>query len=94
MLYDASRAVDLLVAIEDVDPHRIGAIGHSLGAKEVLYLAAFDERVRAVVSSEGGIGLSYSNWDAPWYLGEAIQRPGSAWTMGRSWRWPRRVRSC
>ena len=46
MLYDATRAVDLLAAIEDVDAHRIGAIGHSLGAKEVLYLAAFDERIR------------------------------------------------
>ena len=76
MLYDASRAVDLLAAMEDVDARRIGAIGHSLGAKEVLYLAAFDERVRAAVSSEGGIGLTYSNWDAPWYLGEAIRRPG------------------
>ena len=57
---------------------RIGAIGHSLGAKEALYLAAFDERVRATVSSEGGIGLADSNWDAPWYLGEAIRRPGFA----------------
>lgn len=76
MLYDAVRAVDVLASQPDVDPERLGAIGHSLGAKEVLYLAAFDERVRASVSSEGGIGLSYSNWDAPWYLGETIHRPG------------------
>jgi dienelactone hydrolase len=75
MLYDATRAVDLLASMDDVDAGRIGAIGHSLGAKEVLYLAAFDERVRAAVSSEGGIGLSYSNWDAPWYLGPGIKRP-------------------
>jgi dienelactone hydrolase len=75
MLHDAMRAVDLLVAQKDVDPRRIGAIGHSLGAKEVLYLAAFDERVRACVASEGGIGLTFSNWDAPWYLGDAIRRP-------------------
>jgi len=76
MLFDATRAVDLLAAQPDVDSGRIGAIGHSLGAKEVLYLAAFDERVRASVASEGGIGLSFSNWNAPWYLGEAIGRPG------------------
>lgn len=76
MLFDAVRAVDALAALPDVDPKRIGAIGHSLGAKEVLYLAAFDDRVRAAASCEGGIGLSYSNWDAPWYLGEAIHRPG------------------
>ncbi len=74
MLYDATRAVDLLASMDDVDPRRIGAIGHSLGGKEVLYLAAFDQRVRASVSSEGGIAMSYSNWDAPWYLGDAIHR--------------------
>ncbi len=76
MLFDAQRAVDLLAAQPDVDPGRIGAIGHSLGGKEALYLAAFDPRVRAAVASEGGVGLSYSNWEAPWYLGEAIRRPG------------------
>jgi dienelactone hydrolase len=76
MLYDARRALDLLASQPDVHRDRLGAIGHSLGAKEVLYLAAFDSRVRATVSSEGGIGMSYSNWDAPWYLGDAIHRKG------------------
>ena len=76
MLFDAQRAVDLLADQPDVSRDRIGVFGHSLGAKEALYLAAFDPRVRAAVSSEGGIGLTYSNWDAPWYLGEAIRRPG------------------
>jgi dienelactone hydrolase len=76
MLFDARRAVDLLAAQPDVDANRLGAIGHSLGAKEVLYLAAFDVRVRATVSSEGGIGMTYSNWEAPWYLSDAIKRPG------------------
>jgi hypothetical protein len=32
-----------------------------------------DDRVRAAVSSEGGIGTKLSNWDAPWYLGEDIR---------------------
>ena len=75
MLLDALIAVDLLTADPQVDPQRIGCIGHSLGAKEVLYLAAFDDRVRASVSSEGGIGTSFSNWHDPWYLGDAIQQP-------------------
>jgi hypothetical protein len=39
-----------------------------------LYAAAFDERYKAVVFSEGGIGLTFSNWDAVWYLGEGIRR--------------------
>ena len=75
MLYDSRLALELLAAMPEVDPRRIGAIGHSLGAKEVLYLAAFDERIKAAVSCEGGIGTTFSNWDAPWYLGPQIQEP-------------------
>jgi dienelactone hydrolase len=75
MLHDSQVAVDILAAQPEVDPQRLGAVGHSLGAKEVLYLAAFDERIRAAVSSEGGIGTRFSNWEASWYLGEAIRQP-------------------
>ncbi len=70
MLHDAQRAVDVLLTLNEVDPQRIGCAGHSLGAKEALYLAAFDDRVKAAVSSEGGIGFQYSNWEAPWYWGD------------------------
>lgn len=73
MLFDAQRAVDILIAQPDVDARRIGAIGHSLGAKETLYLAAFDERITAAVASEGGMTFKSTNWDAPWYLGPQIQ---------------------
>jgi hypothetical protein len=73
MLLDSQVAVDLLLSLPGVDRNRIGAIGHSLGAKEVLYLAAFDDRIKATVSSEGGIGTEFSNWDAPWYLGPEIK---------------------
>lgn len=73
MLYDARRAVDVLAAQPGLDPRRLGAVGHSLGAKEVLYLAAFDDRIRAAVASEGGLGLRSTNWDAPWYLGPTIR---------------------
>ena len=65
-------AIDILAALPQVDTARLGAVGHSLGAKEVFYLAAFDERIKAAVSSEGGIGSNFSNWDAPWYLGRKI----------------------
>lgn len=75
MLYDALVAVDILTSLPEVDPARIGSVGHSLGAKETLYLAAFDERVKATVSSEGGVGTRFSNWDAPWYLGPTIKEP-------------------
>jgi len=75
MLYDAIRGVDVLESLPYVDANRIGAVGHSLGAKETLYLAAFDERIKAAVASEGGIGFTFTNWDAPWYLGPAIRDP-------------------
>ncbi|MFM7058816.1 MAG: dienelactone hydrolase family protein [Planctomycetota bacterium] len=73
MLFDARRAVDVLESLASVDSSRIGAVGHSLGAKETLYLAAFDERIRASVACEGGLGFRSTNWDAPWYLGPAIR---------------------
>lgn len=73
MLLDAQIAVDLLARSPRVDSKRIACVGHSLGAKEVLYLAAFDPRIAAAVSSEGGIGKFFSNWEAPWYLGATIK---------------------
>jgi dienelactone hydrolase len=75
MLHDALVAVDILAAIPEVDAARLGTVGHSLGAKEALYIAAFDDRIKAAVSSEGGIGTKFSNWDAPWYLGPSIKEP-------------------
>jgi len=75
MVFDGSRAADYLASLPFVDPDRLGCIGHSLGAKETLYVAALGERFRAAVSSEGGIGLTFSNWDAPWYLGPDIRQP-------------------
>ncbi|MEK6258452.1 MAG: dienelactone hydrolase family protein [Planctomycetota bacterium] len=73
MLYDAKRATDVLVAQPNVNAKRIGAVGHSLGAKETLYLAAFDDRIKAAVASEGGLALKSTNWDASWYLGPKIR---------------------
>ncbi|HWL10179.1 MAG TPA: dienelactone hydrolase family protein [Planctomicrobium sp.] len=75
MLSDGIRAVDLLLTFPDVDPQRVGTIGHSLGGKEALYLIAFDDRIQAGVASEGGIGLHSTNWEAPWYLGPAVKEP-------------------
>ncbi len=68
MVFDASRCVDYLETLAPVDSSRIGCIGHSLGAKEVLYAMAFEPRLKAGVFNEGGIGLRMSNWTDPWYL--------------------------
>lgn len=47
------RGVDLLVSRHDVDPQRIGVIGHSLGGHNAMFLGAFDERLKVIVSSCG-----------------------------------------
>lgn len=48
-----SRAVDLLQSLSEVDGDRIGVIGHSLGGHNALFVAAFDPRLKAVVTSCG-----------------------------------------
>lgn len=68
MVFDASRCVDFLQSLSFVDASRIGCIGHSLGAKQVLYAMAFEPRFAVGVFNEGGIGLRMSNWTDPWYL--------------------------
>jgi sugar lactone lactonase YvrE/dienelactone hydrolase len=79
MVYDAQRAVDVLMSMPQVDPKRVFAFGHSLGAKEVLYLMAKDSRILAGVASEGGLDLKSTNWEAPWYLGPAPRLGGVDW---------------
>lgn len=47
------RGVDLLQSLPYVDGDAIGVIGHSLGGHNALFLAVFDPRVKAIVSSCG-----------------------------------------
>jgi len=47
------RAIDLLVSLPEVDPERIGVIGHSLGGHNSLFVAVFDERIKVAVTSCG-----------------------------------------
>ena len=53
MLWDLRRALDYLWTRREVDPGRIGCLGHSLGGQEALFLAALDRRVAVGVSSCG-----------------------------------------
>ncbi len=47
------RAVDLLASLPEVDRDNIGVMGHSLGGHNSLFVAAFDPRLKAVVTSCG-----------------------------------------
>jgi pimeloyl-ACP methyl ester carboxylesterase len=52
-IWNHMAAVDLLQSLPDVDSSRIGCIGHSLGGHNSLFLAVFDKRIKAVVTSCG-----------------------------------------
>lgn len=52
-IWNNLRALDLLESLQCVAPDTIGCIGHSLGGHNALYTAAFDVRIRAVMSSCG-----------------------------------------
>lgn len=48
-VYDNMRGVDLLQSLSFVDPERIGVTGASGGGNQTMWLAAFDERIKAAV---------------------------------------------
>jgi dienelactone hydrolase len=52
-VWDNVRAVDLLQTLPEVDPERIGVIGHSLGGHNAIFTAFHDRRLKAVVSNCG-----------------------------------------
>ncbi|MEX2404566.1 MAG: alpha/beta fold hydrolase [Balneolales bacterium] len=52
-IFNHMRSVDLLQDREEVDPERIGVIGHSLGGHNAMFAGAFDTRLKVIVSSCG-----------------------------------------
>ncbi len=73
-IWNHMRAVDLLQSLAEVDPARIGCVGHSLGGHNTLFLAAFDVRIKALVSSCGFTSFSdyyggnLAGWSHPGYM--------------------------
>jgi dienelactone hydrolase len=52
-IWDGQRALDYLCTRPEVDPARLGVIGHSLGGHGAVFVAGADDRVRCAVSSCG-----------------------------------------
>ncbi|MFG0262984.1 MAG: alpha/beta hydrolase [Novipirellula sp. JB048] len=52
-IFNHRRCIDFVTSLPFVDAERIGAIGHSLGGHNAIFLGVFDERVKAIVSSCG-----------------------------------------
>jgi cephalosporin-C deacetylase-like acetyl esterase len=54
--WGAQRAVDYLYSLDNVDKSAIAIAGHSRNGKQSLFAAAFDSRIKAVITSSGGTG--------------------------------------
>jgi pimeloyl-ACP methyl ester carboxylesterase len=73
-IWNNMRAIDLLQGLPEVDPERIGCIGHSLGGHNTMFTAAFDPRIRALVSSCGFTSFpkyykgNLKGWTSPRYM--------------------------
>jgi cephalosporin-C deacetylase-like acetyl esterase len=52
-IWDNIRAVDLLQSLPQVDANRIAVVGHSLGGHNAMFTAAFEPRIKVIVSSCG-----------------------------------------
>lgn len=79
-VWDVSRAVDLLQTLEEVDPERIGSIGHSQGGGITLHAMALDQRIKAGVSNCGDwpSRLSknpFNHCRTGWWVGRPFLRP-------------------
>jgi dipeptidyl aminopeptidase/acylaminoacyl peptidase len=80
-IVDHIRCVDYLLSREDVDGEQIGVIGHSLGGHNSLFVAAFDPRIKAIVSSCGWDpfhhyydGKKLANWAQPRYMPWVVEK--------------------
>jgi hypothetical protein len=58
-LHDLYVAVSVLTSIDQVDPNRIGVIGHSLGGEMASILTAFDSRIKV-----GAVSCGIVSYDA------------------------------
>jgi dienelactone hydrolase len=81
-IFNHRRAVDLLASLPQVDKQCIGVIGHSLGGHNALFVAAFEPRLKAVVTSCGFnsfykyYGGDLTGWSHAGYLPRIATRYG------------------
>lgn len=70
---DTRLLIDLIAADKRVDSSKIGIAGHSLGGKMAFYTGCLDERVKAIATSDFGIGWHQTNWHNDWYWGAKVE---------------------
>jgi len=60
VIHDVTVGLDYLTSRSEVDPARIGFIGHSYGGRMALWMPAFDKRIKVSVSNCGCIDYRHS----------------------------------
>jgi dienelactone hydrolase len=64
--YEHSIAVDILQTLPQVDAAQIGVMGHSLGGHGAMFLAAYDERIKAAACNCGASFFRYNDQVKEW----------------------------
>lgn len=70
----ASNALEVLARHKEVDPKRIGIVGHSYGGKWAMFSSCLNDKFACAVWCDPGIVFDetkggYINYWEPWYLG-------------------------
>jgi dienelactone hydrolase len=78
LAYVAANCYNALANLPQVDPQRIGIVGHSYGGKWAMFAACLYEKFACAVASDPGIVFDESrpnvNYWEPWYLGYEIDK--------------------
>lgn len=89
LAYMAANCGNALASLPEVDPKRIGVVGHSYGGKWAMFASCLSERFACAAWSDGGVVFdetrSNVNYWEPWYLGfdTAVSRPRGTVTEER-----------
>lgn len=84
LAYAAANAFEALAKVDEVDPGRIGIVGHSYGGKWAMFASCLYDKFAAAVWIDPGIvfdetkGSNVNYWE-PWYLGYYQPPWGKTW---------------
>lgn len=83
LAYIAANCHTVLAQRPEVDPARIGVMGHSYGGKWAMFASCLYDKFACAVWSDGGVAFDETrnavNYWEPWYLGldpQQSRRPG------------------
>lgn len=73
LIADTTLIIDVLTADPRCKADKIGICGHSLGGKMAFYTGCLDNRIKAILASDFGIGWDQTNWRDIWYWGSKVE---------------------